>query len=364
MKFLLVSPLTNASGSAIRFWNIAQALVERGHRVVYAERKSGHASQLHACEGVIYYACPTSGIMPLDMALSLLFYMAVFLRHIDCDLFYALKPAPNNCTVALAAKLLGKKTVLDVDDLDYAYLPGAGSRRLLRFFFDGFPRMFPLVTYHTPSLRQYLMTYAHVSENRLHYLAQGVSAQFVSRGTASDAPDPDPQSLLYVATLGITSDFGDIVEPLASLLNRFPGAHMSVAGDGCRRGEFEQRVREAGIGDRVRFTGTVEHSALPSLVAAHRIGINYMRPAEVNQCRAILKIREYLACGLDVVCNNVGDVELFRGYIHVEPDIDAMFRTVASLLCNPARRNREAIDFIRREFNWSSIVADFESAIP
>jgi len=89
-----------------------------------------------------------------------------------------------------------------------------------------------------------------------------------------------------------------------------------------------------------------------------------MRPAEVNQCRAILKIREYLACGLDVVCNNVGDVELFRGYIHVEPDIDAMFRTVASLLCNPARRNREAIDFIRREFNWSSIVADFESAIP
>ncbi len=38
-KFLLVSPFTSVSGSAVRFWNIAQNLQNRGYDVVYVERR-------------------------------------------------------------------------------------------------------------------------------------------------------------------------------------------------------------------------------------------------------------------------------------------------------------------------------------
>ena len=155
MKFLLVSPFTNASGSSIRFWNIAQALHDRGHRVVYADRKAKFSRWLYSCEGIAYYGCPSSGIFAFDIIISFVFYSFLFLRHLDCAVFYALKPAPNNCIVAVVARLLGKKIFLDVDDLDYAYPGGDLSRSVFRFFFKLFPPMFHLVTFHTPALHDF-----------------------------------------------------------------------------------------------------------------------------------------------------------------------------------------------------------------
>ncbi len=358
MKFLLVSPFTGASGSAIRFWNIAQALRERGHRVVYSDRIAKHTGPLHSCEGITYYGCPSSGVLALDILISFVFSMCVFIRHIDCTVFYALKPAPNNCIPALAARLLGKKIILDVDDLDYAYLKGGPARTVFRLFFDLFPRFFHLVTYHTPKLREYLSAAAHVPAGKLYYCAQGVSPAFCS--PCPDAPAAvSSLSLIYVATLGITSDFDDLIPGLQLFFARFPQAWMSVVGDGCRKTEFERAIGNAGIADRVRFAGTIDHAALPRFVAGHRIGINYLRRSPVNECRAILKIREYLACGLDVVCNDVGDVELFKGYIRICPTVESMFAAVAGICARPPQRNVAGREFIERNYRWSAIVADF-----
>ncbi|MBN1577955.1 MAG: glycosyltransferase [Chitinispirillaceae bacterium] len=353
-----MSPFTGASGSAIRFWNIAQALRERGHRVIYADRRARNAPSLHFCEGVTYYGCPGSGVLLLDIIFSFFFYSIIFIRHLDCAVFYALKPAPNNCIPALAARLFGKKIILDVDDLDYAYLPEGAGRSVFKFFFDLFPRMFHLVTYHTPALHDYLAETVHIPQHRLYYLAQGASPAFLSAQHPSDSTIA-PGSLIYLATLGISSDFDDLIPGLQKLLARVPAESMSVVGDGKRKAEFEQLIADAGIADRVRFTGTIDHTELPRFVAAHRIGINYMRPSPVNRCRAILKIREYLACGLDVVCNEVGDVDLFREFIHIEPTIDSLFETVSILLLKPHRMNAAGKAFIERNYYWPGIIDAF-----
>ena len=103
----------------------------------------------------------------------------------------------------------------------------------------------------------------------------------------------------------------------------------------------------------------MDHRKLPAFVAAHRIGINYMRDSQVNRCRAILKIREYLACGLEVICNDVGDVDLFREYIHVEPTIEAMFATVTVLLSQSRRVNERGRSFIGERYRWPVIIDAF-----
>jgi glycosyltransferase involved in cell wall biosynthesis len=359
MKLLLISPFTNASGSSIRFWNIARELSERGHRVVLSERKSRSAPALHSCAGVRYYACPATGVLPADLLISLIFNLYLLMRHFDTDIFYALKPGPNNCIPALVARLIGKRIILDVDDLDYAYLHGA-MRTVFRFFFDLFPRMFHLVTFHTPHLHEYLACTARVPENRLYYLAQGVSPDFILPREATSTPPAPGATLIYVATLGHTSDFEDLIPGLATLFGQRLGITMNVVGDGRRKTEFEQTVKKAGLADRIRFTGTIDHAQLPAFMAAHRIGINYMRPSTVNQCRAILKIREYLACGLQVVCNNVGDVSLFEGHIHVHPGINEMFLAISKLLDMPPSPNTAGRSFIEQHYRWEVIVGEFE----
>jgi glycosyltransferase involved in cell wall biosynthesis len=305
---------------------------------------------------VRYRPCVSTGIVPLDIIVSLLFNLLLLARHLDCDVYYALKPGPNNGFPALLARLLGKRIILDVDDLDYAYMKDGVSRSVFRFFFDTLPKRFHLVTFHTPRLHDYLARTARVPEERLYYLAQGVSPVFLQPA----APVGQSATLIYVATLGITSEFDDLLPELTKFFVCRPQVTMSIVGDGRRKAEFERLVREAGLDGRIRFTGTIDHAALPAFMAVHRIGINYMRPSTVNQCRAILKIREYLACGLDVVCNDVGDVALFREYIHVRPDIVSMFEAVGDVLSRTSVPNTAGRAFIERDYRWDTIVAAFE----
>ncbi len=362
MKFLLVSPFTSASGSAIRFWNIARALRDEGHDVVLADRKTRGGGRLHYCEGIRYHGCFSTGAMLPDIVISFFYYCFLLLKYRDCSVFYALKPAPNNCIPALLARVAGKKTLLDVDDLDYAYLGAGFGAAVFRRFFDFFPRFFHLVTYHTPNLAEYLREKARVPSERLHYLAQGVSPEFLADTSGFPAAVP-PAALVYVATLGITSDFSDLVPGLRILCSAHPEISMSVIGDGCRKREFEELVHREGLEKNVSFLGTIPHHELPALLARHRIGINYMRPTEANRYRAILKIREYLSCGLDVVCNDVGDVELFRNHIRIASTIDAMFDSVASIVRKSPERNEAGRVLIEKEYRWPGIIAPLRRRI-
>jgi glycosyltransferase involved in cell wall biosynthesis len=337
MKLLLVSPFTSQSGSAIRFWNIALQFKLRGFDVVYIDRGSRSGRPLYHAEGITYRPGRIVAPLVFDILLSTLYNLFMLLRHFDCTLFYALKPAPNNCFPALIARMLGKKTILDIDDLDYEYLPKGFKRIISRFFFHLFPRFFPLVTCHTHRLLAYCKDTLHLPDHRVYYLAQGVSSEFL-RIHWSNHP-PLKKSILYVATLGITSEFDDLLPMLARVCSAYPDATITIAGDGVRRPVFEQAVTMLGLSSAVSFIGQVDHTKLPEIMADHYIGINYMRPTPVNECRAILKIREYLACGLLVVCNRTGDALEFKDVAYVEPDIDGMEKRLFDLLNQPGGKN-------------------------
>jgi glycosyltransferase involved in cell wall biosynthesis len=360
-KLLLVSPFTSQSGSVIRFWNIALRFKARGYTVVYIDRGSRSGRHLYKVDGIVYRPGRTVSPLFLDILFSTLYNLFMLLRHFDCSLYYALKPAPNNCIPALVAKLLGKKVLLDIDDLDYAYLPHGPKQTISRLFFRLFPRFFPLVTCHTPRLLAYCRENLHIPEQRLHFLGQGVSAEFL-RIKGNDRP-PLKKSILYVATLGITSDFEDLIPMLDRIRSAHTDATITVAGDGIRRAAFEKTIQDRGMNGTVTFIGQVDHDKLPEIMTAHYIGINYMRPGLVNDCRAILKIREYLACGLQVVCNESGDADLFREVAFVEKDIGDMERRLVDLLSRPGERNRAGRNFIENHFSWDAIVDDFSRTL-
>lgn len=358
MKILLVSPFTSASGSAIRFWNIAQQLKEHGFEVVYIDRHHPAKKPLHRVNGIIYSPSPVLKPLFVDILFSTVFNIAMLFRHIDCSVFYALKPAPNNCVAALIAKVLGKKVLLDIDDLDYEYFNPGMKRSISRFFFRFFPKFFPLITCHTPNLLSYCKNTLRLPDHRLYYLAQGVSQEFLKINLVSKPPVPE-KSLVYVATLGITSDFEDILPMLARVCCAHKDATISVIGDGIRLLSFEATAMKVGLGSQIKFLGRIPHADLPGIIARHAIGINYMRSSFVNNCRAILKIREYLACGLQVVCNNTGDADLFNTYVFNEPDIDSMEARLNTLLCGNPTINHSGRKFIEDSFSWKSIMVDF-----
>lgn len=354
----MISPFTNVSGSAIRFWNMAIELARHDYDVVYADRRIKAGKPLFVTKGIRYYSCPQTGRFLLDMLLSSLFNVAVFLRHRDCKILYTLKPAPNNGVVSVLAFLMKKRQMLDIDDLDFAYFfQGSIKYRIYKFFFDHFSKRFPLITYHTPHLQKYLVKKLRIAEEKLYYLAQGVTESFLWGNPR--IVERAQRSIIYVATLGITSDFEDCIPMLVNICKDHPNTIVHIVGDGERRKQFESRIKDEHVDRQIIFTGRVKHDKLPEFVAQHQIGINYMRKTPANDCRAILKIREYLACGLQVVCNNSGDAELFNEVVHIEPDIAGMERKIRTLLQSPFKLNEKGISLMEDQYQWNSIMSEF-----
>jgi glycosyltransferase involved in cell wall biosynthesis len=361
MKFLLVSPFTSISGSAVRFWNIAQNLQRAGHSVVYVERRPKNAPPARL-EGVLYLTTPKLNNLAIDMILSLIFNIGVFFRHHDCDVYYALKPAPNNCIPALLAKLLGKTIILDIDDLDFGYLDEGLMRNISSWFFHSFPHSFSLVTCHTERLRLYIIEKIGIPEHRTHFLTQCVSDIFLAHDPAT-RPASIAKSIVYLATLGITSDVDDILPMFVRLCDRHPDLSIKILGDGIRRQFFEQQVESLGIGRNVHFLGRVDHKLTPVVIAHNWIGLNYMRPTITNNCRAILKLREYLAAGLQVVCNDAGDAYIFKNHVYVEPTINAMEKRTLELLDKGMMINMEGRKFVEDFFQWEKSIAALQEKI-
>lgn len=361
IKILLVSPFTSASGSAIRFWNLALQFKANGYGVVYIDRYASSRGPLYSTNGIVYRPSRSISPLVLDIVLSTLFNLFMLLRHFDCRVYYALKPAPNNCIPALIARMLGKKVILDIDDLDYEYYRPGLKRIVAGFFFRLFPRFFPLVTCHTKNLMTFCEQTLRIPRTSLYFLSQGVSQEFFQINVRESRPLN--KSILYAATLGITSEFDDLLPALDRLCTSHLDAKITVAGDGARRPVFEQNVKKLGLNRAVTFLGQVPHERFPEIMASHAIGINYMRPTRVNECRAILKIREYLACGLHVVCNNCGDAALFGSVAFVEDNIERMERRLDELLSRPLEKNITGREFVLRHFSWPAIVRDFLAEI-
>lgn len=359
MKFLLISPFTNISGSSIRFLNIAEQLVSNGHQVVYIERSSKFGESTIP-SGIEYHSAPHFGNLFVDILISTLVNLFFLFINIDCKVFYALKPAPNNCIPALVAKFLGKRIFLDIDDLDYGYFDSGIKYSISKFFFDFFPNFFDTITCHTSNLQNYITEKLKIPPRKVYMLHQGVSSVFLNISPKL-YEIAQQNSVVYMASLGISSDFEDLLPFFFNICRKLPDVKIVVIGDGVRRIEFQENVNRSGFQDGFSFVGWVDHVQIPLLLAKNRIGVAYMRPSFTNNCRAILKIREYMAVGLDIVCNNTGDAGTFGKWVHLCENISEMEQSIVKILATPVpvQRNTSAIEHISSHYDWKSIVEDF-----
>ena len=224
-------------------------------------------------------------------------------------------------------------------------------------FFRHLPRFFSVITCHTKKLSDYIINDLHVPAHKVYFLAQGVSPEFASFDYAR--MQRIPRSIVYVATLGITSDFGYIVPVLESVCSVYPDTVISVVGDGIRRSDFEQQIAACSQIKNCTFYGLIPHSDLAAFIARHEVGINYMHKSFVNDCRAVLKLREYLACGLQVVCNNTGDSDVFTQYVHICNSIQEIGEEITTMFSKGFSLNTAGHDYVCSALSWEAIVESF-----
>ncbi|MDQ3487998.1 MAG: glycosyltransferase family 4 protein [Acidobacteriota bacterium] len=161
--------------------------------------------------------------------------------------------------------------------------------------------------------------------------------------------------------------FEYLIDALASV----PGALLAIAGEGSLREELEQRARDRGVMERVRFLGNRTQDDVAALFAAADVVVTpSVRDDSGNVDGLPNVVMEALASGTALVTTAAGGIgavvdDNVTAAVVPERDVNALSSALRRLGSDPGARHRigsAARALVERKFGWGRTAAEFEEA--
>lgn len=198
----------------------------------------------------------------------------------------------------------------------------------------------------------------------------------IPNGVDCERFKPQPRDVALAESLGIGSapTFGyvsnmdhhresqeTLVRAAARLAAQGRPYHCVLVGDGPRRQELERLATDLRVGDRVHFTGRVDHA---SIMRHYALIDTFVVPRIAERAATYvtpLKPFEAMAMGLPVVVSDLpGLTEIVdppeRGWSFPAGDADSLAHVLSSIDDAPAERARRAaagLEWVRQNRQWS-----------
>jgi glycosyltransferase involved in cell wall biosynthesis len=354
MKILLVSSAPKEGGSTLRALYIAKYLRKEGNDV---------------------YLIKPIRTYPffLDYAISLPLYSIKSILK-DCDVAMAMKPYPNAAIPVFLNKIRGSKAVIDIDDVDYGYRKNFMSSAIRAIQYP-FPKRGDLITYHNDCLYKHISKNFGVLDEKMYKLDQGVDLDIFNPLASFDRETieklhvninlKDGYVIVYTASLNIACGLDCILYALKSVISRNPDIKLLVVGGGVLLKYYKDLVAKMKLRNNVFFTGYVELHEVPKYINIANTCIVYYSDKKVNYYRVSMKLREYLAMGKKVVCNDVGDLKLFEEYTYQTSSNlkDFAQKIVDVVEQEPDKRVRSGQKFVKNNYSWVGIGRGFNKKL-
>ena len=176
---------------------------------------------------------------------------------------------------------------------------------------------------------------------------------------ASDSP-----MVLALGRMVQWKGFHVLLKAWPQILSQCPQAQLVLAGDGPQRLSLLELSKTLGVSDSVHFTGAVNKSEVPSLMADADVFCNPGIVAQDGSCETLgIAVIEAMASGLACVGSGVGGIP--EVIIHdktgllVEPSVpSALADAIIRLVAQPDLRQRMARagkNRAKKHFCWSKI---------
>jgi glycosyltransferase involved in cell wall biosynthesis len=155
-------------------------------------------------------------------------------------------------------------------------------------------------------------------------------------------PDPEVARLseagpliCTVAELQAPKGVTTLVAAIPAVVERFPEAHLVVAGDGLERQRLEQQIAELGVAEHVRLLGSIENVA--GLLGATDV---FVQPGWSESFP--YSILEAMGMAMPIVATDVGGVgeaveDQVTGRLVPPQDPAALAQAILDLLSDPER---------------------------
>jgi glycosyltransferase involved in cell wall biosynthesis len=318
---ILLENFTYPEDTRVR--NEAESMAGAGHRVtVLAPRGPGQSAreQLHGVQIQRYRTVwaddsPWSYLMEYGIAHVQLLARSFVQLLRGADVLHLSAPPDTLALAGVLARLAKRKVVYDMHDsapeLFEAKFGSSILLRALRLAQQGAIRCAHQVIVTNESQRQLVMARGKRDSADVTVVRNGPRAR-----EFPDPPSAHPgvlaaPKLVYVGTL----DVQDGVLELPAILSAeaLSTAHLTIVGKGTALEELRLRSRQAGVEDRITFTGHVPHERVAGLIAEADIGIDPAPGTELNHGSTMIKVAEYMGCARPVVAYDLRETRHTAG---------------------------------------------------
>lgn len=322
------------------FWSTDERWGERAAMARTPERETRHGIDVRHPR---YPLLPKVGMTtaPLLLALASVSACRQLIREgFDFDVIDAHYYYPDGVAAALLARWFNKPLTITARGTDLNLIPQyALPRRMIRWAADRAQASIGVCSALIDVLREW-----GVDPDCLHVMRNGVDLQRFSPQPQAAARQAlglsaEPQQLLLSVGHLIDRKGHDLaIRALAALAPDHPQARLVVIGEGPERAALQALACELGVQDKVRLTGALPQTELPTWYSAADVLV--LASSREGWANVLL---EAMACGTPVVASRIwGTPEVVTapqaGRLVTERTGDAFARELRVLLSAPPER--------------------------
>ena len=202
-------------------------------------------------------------------------------------------------------------------------------------------------------------------------IPMGVDIESFRRKKAKKQKDKKKHiKILSIGRLIPLKGYFYLISAMPGILEKLPGASLTIVGDGPDRGNLETLARDIGVSDSVRFTGEVETDRVPEILWDHDIFVLPSIVTETGETEGLgTVLLEAMSAGLPVIGTDVGGIpdiieDEKNGLLVPERSPEAIRDAVLSLAGDERLRVKltsAATSDVRERFSWGVIAKKFDS---
>jgi glycosyltransferase involved in cell wall biosynthesis len=287
----------------------------------------------------------------------------------DFDILYLQKPWLITFLPLIAAKLRGKKIVLDFDDLDSRWQRTWFNKKMTALGERIMPKYADILTTHNIYLQQHLES---SYKKKIFFVPQGIDTTLFDPSRFNSVQERERLKLtdkkvfcfLGSFTIGSSKDFHYILKAYSQVSHRLGNCFFIViGGDGPLESYYRNLIEQLNIKD-ILITGRLQQSDVARYLSAADYGLVYMEDTAENRMRFSFKVMEYLSMKLPVIGHLVGATrDVFGKYCFLcDPDVDSFARKIIDVT-EKNLKGTNAREFLVGNYDWNVVERYLNQAI-
>lgn len=267
---------------------------------------------------------------------------------------------PISLMIGLVSSIMGYDTYLDIEDYALGQMEAAGYHQILVKGYRIFERVFLPIFKRACVCSRFLQK----EYNKSMYIPNMIDLEYWRHKLK---PKKDIKKIVFVGQVGLYHGQKEVLESFAPLLGRQKNLRLIFIGGGEGLDKLKTDLRQNNIKKQVVFTGQVGQDKVKEILSNSDVGILPLWDKPVYQARHPLKLIEYLAMGLIVVTNKVGEAKIIikdgeNGLLLPAGDIIGLARRIGEVIDNPRDINnlsRRAI-LTAKQFSIQNILPKWQ----